>query len=144
MFQKIEKIQKMVDYLLGYFTESGIGQPQPRPSETQSSERYLSLGENILKSQDGVLSRRYCMTNEPFTTTLTSNNSLSCCTNILIPAGWRVRCGKLIYYPRTNPNPRASQARSIPSILPSHRFAAIREYHPCFLWGRFRPHHRYR
>ena len=58
MFQKIEKIQKMVDYLLGYFTESGIGQPQPRPSETQSSERYLSLGENILKAQDGVLSRR--------------------------------------------------------------------------------------
>ena len=58
MLKKIEKIQKIVDCLLGYLTQGGLEEPQLHSPETLSEEQRQSLGEAILQAHDGVLSPR--------------------------------------------------------------------------------------
>lgn len=57
MLRQIEKIHKIVKYLLGLCTQAGAGLVPDRLFEA-GENTYESLGEMILKAQDGVLSRR--------------------------------------------------------------------------------------
>ena len=57
MLRKIEKIQRMVNTLLGQCTDALTGTPRAE-SQKQGEEKWMTLGEMILKAQDGVLTPR--------------------------------------------------------------------------------------
>ena len=55
MLRQIEKIQRMVNTLLGYCTKAGA---DVAPQSSSQEDKYEDLGVMILQAQDGVLSRR--------------------------------------------------------------------------------------
>ena len=58
MFHKINKIQKTVDDFIELCNETENGQADDGPHSDLSSKHIVSLGEMILKAQEGDLSTR--------------------------------------------------------------------------------------
>lgn len=61
VFRQIEKLQKTVNHLLGLFTTHTNKPTTEDPLPEIQNSRHLRLGEMILKTQDGVLEKRYML-----------------------------------------------------------------------------------
>jgi hypothetical protein len=68
MLRQIEKLQKMVNHLLGLCADSGADVVHDDYSLSPEEKKYERLGVMVLKAQDGVLEPRYILRMEKWLT----------------------------------------------------------------------------
>lgn len=61
MFHRIEKLQKMVNHLLGLCADGGADVAPEDPSLSPEEKKQERLGVMLLQMQDGELERRYVL-----------------------------------------------------------------------------------